>query len=278
MKRFESFFEGLSKLQLFYQTWEAENVRANLVITHGHGEHSEAYARFVEDLGELPIKIWAWDWRGHGRSQGARGAVPDFYVYTQEYELFLRRIVEIEKSKVPTILMGHSMGALIQLKTMLGCELVSATQILSSPFFDVSMPVPAWKRTLSRAILGIYPQLTLNSQIRFEDLISIPELQEDYRRDPYRHQMICPGAFEGALQSGQSVLKQAANFTGPCLCIGPERDPVVATDRFREFFKATGSRDKRLRLYKGRMHEVLNDRGREEPIALIREFILERLK
>lgn len=272
----EGFFNGAEGLRLFFQTWQGQaEPRADLVITHGHGEHSECYHSMVEDLADLPIKFWAWDLRGHGRSQGPRGACRDFYLYTQDFEIFLRK--QILPLKRPLILFAHSMGCLIQLKSLLGePDFQNLPQILSAPFLGISMEIPTWKKSISRWFYELLPEFTLDNGIPYEDLSSDPKVLKAYRKDPYRHQKMSAGAFEPSLRYAEQVINSAKVYRGPILCLISDSDPVVSTPKAIEFMEKVGSTEKKLALFPGRKHEVLNDIGRKEPLEAIREFLLSR--
>src|SRR5215475_9555746 len=57
--------------------WRAPGARANVLLTHGFAEYAERYVehyhRLVPRLNEVGFDVYAFDLRGHGRSQGARG-------------------------------------------------------------------------------------------------------------------------------------------------------------------------------------------------------------
>lgn len=278
-EQFEGFFKGSAGTELFFQTWQASALKGHLVVTHGHGEHSDCYRQMAEDLlADLPLKIWAWDWRGHGRSQGPRGAASDFSIYTQDYEIFLRKVVQIDELKQPVILMGHSMGGLIQLKTLLGYpDWQIHPQILSAPLLGLALAVPKWKEKLSRIMYDLLPEITLDNELRFEDLSSDPKVLQSYRRDPFRHQKISAGVYEASLIAIQNVLSNAHKFHAPLLVFCSDNDPVVSTEKVAVFFEKVKSPEKTLKLFPGRKHEVINDLGREDAISLMTQFIKQQM-
>ena len=68
-KRSEGFFKGYQDINLFFQIWDNPNAKGTIIITHGHGEHSEAYHRLTEAFENDPWTFYGWDLRGHGRSR-----------------------------------------------------------------------------------------------------------------------------------------------------------------------------------------------------------------
>src|SRR5690606_35552325 len=114
-KRSEGFFKGYDDIELFYQTWASDNPAGTLVITHGIGEHSESYIRLADGLKHTPWEVYAWDLRGHGRSEGKRGVVKSFSEYYRDLHCFLELVKEKNADR-PTVLLGHSLGGLINIR------------------------------------------------------------------------------------------------------------------------------------------------------------------
>lgn len=274
MQRTESFFESADGLRLYYQQWSSANPRAQLVITHGLGEHSDCYDDFARELADYDLKVSAWDLRGHGRSQGARGAIADIYQLTQDFEIFVNFILKLGRANEPVLLMGHSMGGLVLLKSLLGLrELQDRPLILSSPFLGVALPVPEWKRQASGVISQVAPRFTLDAGLPPELLTRDPVKLSRYRRDPLRHQKISAGLFESALSSIESVFFHARAFAAPTLLIGSESDPVVDSREIRQLARHLPNPANEIALLPGRLHEVFNDVGREDAFAPLKRFI-----
>lgn len=274
----EGSFKGAGGPNLFFQTWTPPTVKGHLVITHGQGEHSDCYHRVIDHIADLGLKIWAWDLRGHGKSQGPRGSIRDFSYYAQDLEILIKRLVFPAAKKAPLILMGHSMGALVQLQTVLDDQdLRDLPQVISSPFLGVAVKVPAWKATLSSVAYQVLPQISLDSGLTLEMLTRDPEIISEYKRDPLRHFKISSGAFEGAKMSMEQVIEEAELFTGPLMLMGPEDDPVVSTPKFKEFHRNLKSPKVKFKLYPDRRHEIFNDLDREQPLQDLKIFLSEQL-
>ena len=65
-------------LQLYTRDWPASGpLRGQLLIVHGLGEHVERYAHVAAALNAAGWSVHGWDHRGHGRSEGPRGDIPD---------------------------------------------------------------------------------------------------------------------------------------------------------------------------------------------------------
>ena len=61
-----------------------------IVLVHGLGEHSGRYAHVVEPLRGIGWTVVSYDQRGHGRSGGARGALPRFDALLEDLSEVIR--------------------------------------------------------------------------------------------------------------------------------------------------------------------------------------------
>jgi alpha-beta hydrolase superfamily lysophospholipase len=272
--RSEGFFTGYHDAKLYYQKWVPENPKATLVITHGQGEHSESYLRLVDALAGMGLQIIAWDWRGHGRSDGKRGYAGNFQEYCDDYEIFLKECFKDEFfQKHPRIVLGHSMGGLIQLKSLASHPEWSFTaQVLSSPFLGMALKVPAIKEVGAQFLYSFLPTVTLWNEIKDEMLSRDPEVLKEFPKDILRHNRISSGVFLGALESIKYVQERADRFALPTLLQIPSKDLVVSSDASQEFFKNLKC-EKNLKVYTDYTHEIYNDLGRDKVYADLKEFL-----
>lgn len=278
MLRTESYFQSHDGLRLYLQDWMPADPKGHLILTHGLGEHSDCYENFVNELKTSHYRISVWDLRGHGRSQGARGAARDISLFSQDLEILLDRILKICSSKIPVVLMGHSMGGLILLKAVLGQEkLRRLPLVLSSPFLGTSLPIPEWKTSVSKLVAQTLPELTLGNEIDLLDLSRDATVIERYRRDPLRHHRISSGIFESALQSIETIFFRAKYYRGDTFVVTSDQDPVVSSREIQTFFNHLNA-PKELHVLPNRRHEVFTDLGKDEAFQLLRNYLERRLE
>ncbi|HEY0782995.1 MAG TPA: alpha/beta fold hydrolase, partial [Thermoanaerobaculia bacterium] len=106
--------------------------RARIAIVHGYAEHSGRYEELLAELAARGYEGHAFDLRGHGASQGARGHVDDFADYRSDLDRFLERLPD--EPERPLFLLGHSLGGLIALDYCLHRTGMFAGVVVSSPF------------------------------------------------------------------------------------------------------------------------------------------------
>jgi len=279
MRSSEAFFNGYQETRLFYQFWEAKNPKANLIITHGHGEHSECYLRVVEALSDLPLRIFAWDLRGHGRSEGLRGYALNFEDYNRDYEALMMHLQrEHQIFQKPLFLLAHSMGALIQLKALTeNIHWPVTAQALSSPMMGISVEVPLIKDLGAVALRMFLPKVTMGNELSYDDLSRDPVIHQEYDRDVLRHAQMSSGVYLGSLAAMELVKAKVQRIQVPTLLQIAEKDPVVSTEKNLAMFKKLGSKEKLLKVYPDRKHELFNDLGREEVLHDLHDFLQVKL-
>ena len=80
---------------LFYRHWASahpSSAKKAIVLFHRGHEHSGRMQDVVDQLNLPDFDIFAWDARGHGRSDGVRGYAEHFGVLTQDVACFIHQI------------------------------------------------------------------------------------------------------------------------------------------------------------------------------------------
>ncbi|OQW47267.1 MAG: hypothetical protein A4S09_15855 [Proteobacteria bacterium SG_bin7] len=273
MQRKEGHFRGFDGTELFYQTWEPTNSCGTIVITHGLAEHSECYQRLVDGMAPNGWTCLGWDMRGHGRSEGKRGAVKNFDDYSNDLKILVEVLNKVNLPK-PYFLLGHSMGGLVTANTLLKFGDLGAKAIaLSSPLFGIAMPVPAIKDMAARLLSSWIPSLTLNNEIVYENLTHDEAIYKTYDRDPLRHDKISLALYLGMIDSFNFVLLNASKIHVPIFIQLAGDDKVTSRKAAERFYERLGSQRKDLVVYKDYYHEIFNEVGREKVYTDLNNFL-----
>lgn len=271
----EGHFSGYKGANLFFQRWENPRARGTLIITHGHGEHSDSYLRVVEALKNEAWTVYAWDMRGHGRSEGIRGYAESFDDYCKDYYEFLKVVLaEPAVKKGPVVFLCHSMGGLVQLKTLLQHpEIKPDAVVFSSPLVGIGVQVPTFKRVGAEWLRKLLPTVTLSNEVTNEDVTRDPEIIRELEQDPYRHDRISAGVYLGFLESFPIVFNSARDWKLKTLLQISDKDPVVSSSEALRLFEKFSSPHKEIKIYKDAKHEIYNDIVREQVFADLRNFL-----
>ena len=274
--RREGQLAGHDNLQLFFQVWQNPKAKGTIIICHGQGEHSESYNRLIEAFKNDPWSFYAMDLRGHGRSDGKRGYAGNFEDYCKDYHLFVEKILHESKSSTgPTVLLGHSLGGLIQLKTTIDHpEMKVAAQVCSSPLLGVAVPVPEWKTRAADVLNQWLPKVTLWNEITNDMLSRDLDAIREFEQDVLRHNRMSPGVFLGFKNAIEVVQARACEITLPTLFQIPENDPVVSSVDSQKFFQNISSKIKKINIYgDGARHEIYNDLERQKAYDDLKSFL-----
>lgn len=251
--------------------WPAEiraerSPKAVLLIAHGYAEHGLRYAKLARHFAALGYHIYAVDHWGHGRSDGRRGYVPDFSVFTAGLAAQLDH-VKAQHPELPRFLLGHSMGGLIALRHLMRAQGDYQAVALSGPALAMqpqpSMVARGAARLLSRfaSRLGI---MKLDGKAVSRDKAEV----DAYRHDPlvYRGRMSARLAHQMMVNMARAQAG-AAQITLPLLIQHGGADRLTASAGSVHFMRAVGSADKQLKIYDGLYHEIYNEPEKEAVIG-----------
>ncbi|HND85374.1 MAG TPA: lysophospholipase [Pseudobdellovibrionaceae bacterium] len=278
--RKESYNDVSDKVRQFQQTWEVEKPRAAVMVTHGHGEHSDSYNRLIDGLRSLDFNFMSFDFRGHGRSSGRRGYVESIEDYISDIEFAFASFSK-RYEKLPRFCIAHSMGCMIQTRFFLKhpeAQKQVLAQVLSSPFFGLSLDVPVWKKWGSNYLNRYLPKVTVYSEVKNEQLTHDKSVIREYERDTLRHTRVSPGAFLGFLESFEMIPSRAGEILLPTLLQVPENDPVVSTPISREWFGKLKNPLNDIYIYPNCHHEIYNEVARTTVYADTRNYLEKILK
>ena len=103
----------------FFRSWSCKDTAQGVVlIRHGLGEHSGRDNHGAQALTANHLHVYALDHIGHGQSPGKHAFVASFSELTAGVAE-LRSHIASEHPGLPVVLIGHSMGGLIAVRTVL---------------------------------------------------------------------------------------------------------------------------------------------------------------
>ena len=228
-----------------------------MIVSHGFGEHGGGYRRVAEVLGaRLELDVIAVDYRGHGRSPGRRGVVRRYDDLTDDLLKRPRLGAHASLPDLPRFVLAHSNGGQVALRVALARSRLRSRDGRLEPGTAGRRADRAWQadgRPLPRP--GTLPGS--RSEVRFvTDLLTRdPEIQQEHRADPLRHNRMSPPFFFGMVEGGEMLMARAAEIRTPVLMLLGGQDPVIDPATSREFFDRLGSEDKTLLIYPKMLHE-----------------------
>jgi alpha-beta hydrolase superfamily lysophospholipase len=140
----EGFFSAKDNLRLFWESDVPDSPKAHVAIVHGYGDHSGRYRQPIEFLAKEGFAAHAFDYRGHGQSDGRRAHCDHFGQYLEDVELFWDRVRKTAGGK-KVFLLAHSHGGLIAVHWLMKKPAGLAGVVLSSPYLKLALKPPAMK-------------------------------------------------------------------------------------------------------------------------------------
>lgn len=258
--------------RLHFRRWWVEEALGAVVIAHGLGEHSGRYCRLAKFLNRSGFSVYALDHYGHGQSDGRRGDIEDFSLYSEDLSQFIRLVKRDNADRSPHLL-GHSIGGVIAC----GCALRHGgidSLILSAPAFRGLAEPGGAELWLLKRLVKLFPALTLPNRVDPRWLSRDQSVVEAYRADDLVHGRVSSRWFDSFLREREYLYRHLRQITVPCLMLLPGGDRVVDSATSRDWFERLGSDARQLHEFPGAYHEVLNeaDEGPEASELLLQHL------
>ena len=251
-------------VNLYGKSYLPENApKAIVCLVHGFGEHMGRYMHVIEKFVLNDIGQYAFDLRGHGKSEGKRGhgSLQKMLNDVQELVILARR----DFNDLPIFLFGHSMGGNLvanYLIRMISSEISGA--IISSPWFELAFKEPPIQIFLGKIINNTFPSITFPDGLKPEELAHDQEVGIAYANDPLVQDKISARLFFDIKNGGKFAIDKANLIEIPLLVTHGEDDPITSKVASGEF--AERSINSEYKIWKGSKHESHNDVHKEEVI------------
>jgi alpha-beta hydrolase superfamily lysophospholipase len=263
-------------LRLYLRSREALSARAEILISHGFGEHCGRYGALTDHLVRHNYSVTAYDHRGHGLSDGLPGHVESF----NEYDEDLVRVIAKVRSRIEArqlFLIGHSMGGLIALRYLERKSGAVSGAIISAPLIAVAVAVPAHKLMIARVGARMNPRFRLDNSINPADLSRDPEVGRAYAADPLVNRKVSTKWFAEATRAMHEVAERADQITAPVLVMHGTEDRLASVDATRRLFERIAGSDKELVIYPGFYHELFNEPDKQEVFERVTGWLDKRV-
>jgi acylglycerol lipase len=247
-----------------------DNLKAGIILVHGHGEHIQRYSHWLEKFNEKGIGFVGMDLPGHGRSDGKRGNL-NSYSLTDEMIDFL--LAEHKKTfpSVPVFIYGHSLGGGIVLQYLLQKKPEINGAVVTSPTLHLSFEPAKSKLMLARILKNLVPSLTQSSGLNTVHLSHDQKVVDAYIADPLVHDKISVGLFQCMISSAEYSLSNAADLKIPLLLIHGSDDHITSPQGSRDFASKTKMAE--LKIWDGGYHELHNEVFKDDVFSYIVNWI-----
>ncbi|WP_051560593.1 alpha/beta fold hydrolase [Clostridium beijerinckii] len=138
------YISGDKDVKLYYEKYNIENAKANIVISHGYTESLVKYHELIYYFLKEGYNVFGIEHRGHGRS-GTLGIadktqvnVENFNQYVIDFKKFMDEVVMPNNQGKKVLLFAHSMGGTIGTKFIEDYPDYFDAAVLSAPMLEVN--------------------------------------------------------------------------------------------------------------------------------------------
>jgi alpha-beta hydrolase superfamily lysophospholipase len=241
---------------LYVRDWPHASPRGSILLVHGLGEHSGRYVRLAQWLHLRGYAVRCYDQRGHGQTAGPRGAI-------KHGDDLLRDLAEVYDDYASTqpskpFLLGHSMGGLVAVRTVLDGRIQPPAMMLSSPALRTHES--RFMQHVAHFLTRGLPNLPLPNGLPFDKLSHEAQTVTAYREDPLRHGWITPRLADFIFRAGAASIADASQLKTPTLLLVAGSDELVDPAGSRDFASgAWATRQLTTRFFDTLYHELFNE-------------------
>jgi alpha-beta hydrolase superfamily lysophospholipase len=266
-------------LRLVRVAWPAQRVsqpgRGTVLIVHGLGEHCERYIRLASDLSAAGWAVHGYDQRGHGMSEGARGAIASHSSLLDDLALVIDAL-QFERTARPLVLLGHSMGGTVAARLVSDGPAFVDALVLSSPALDPGLGL---MRTLQLAAgARLMPDTPVRNGLQPGCISRDPSIVRAYIDDTRVHDRITPRLARFIVDAGREVIERAARWHTPTLLMWAGADRCVAPRGSAAFAAAAPAGVVHWRRVDGLAHEIFNEPERDLVVGALIDWLSRRAR
>ncbi len=265
--------------RLHLQWWplaRADRVRGTVLIVHGLGEHIGRYGNVADRLNACGWQVVGHDQHGHGRSDGARGALPADDTLLVD----LAQLIDLVRATWPgpLVLLGHSVGGLVAARLVAGAtpapwqRRVDAL-VLSSPALDPGLS--SFQKALLALLGRPAPNLAVGNGLKPQWLSHDAAVVQAYIDDPLVHDRITPRLATFIVEGARAVIERAPRWPLPTLLLYAGADRCVAPAGSAAFAATAPAALVTHRAFDTMYHEIFNEPDKAAVFAVLEPWLAE---
>ncbi|MEM7060941.1 MAG: bifunctional alpha/beta hydrolase/class I SAM-dependent methyltransferase [Pseudomonadota bacterium] len=259
---------------LFYRRWKADRPQTGaVVLLHRGHEHGGRMEHLIDEGLFAGFDVYAWDARGHGWSDGERGAAPHVGELVRDLDAFVRHISDHNGIPVQDIaIVAQSVGAVIAATWVHDYAPPIRGMVLAAPAFEVNLQVPL-ARTVLDLWLKVRGDYTVQSYVQPSMLTQDADRAKSYATDPLITPTISANVLMDLHETAKRVVADAPAITVPTQILIAGSDSVVKKPPQDRFFNKLGANFKDRHVYPDLRHDILGERDRGQVMTDIKRFL-----
>lgn len=250
--------------------WESEEAKAVFVVVHGANEHHGRYSWLIQRMVDDGFHVVIGDLPGQGENPKHKGHIDSFEEYLDTIETWFQRAKQFG---LPVFLLGHSMGGLAVIQTMLKKRLQVNAVILSSPCLGL-VNYPSKLKQLSASLLNrVSPKLRLSSNLPPGSNTRCEEMRKYDQNDPHSVKKVSVRWYFELINAIEDSHNNAEQFPNvPLLLLQAGNDLIVDKQTVIPWFNSLKIDEKYYKEWPELYHEVFNEPEKEKVFHVAKAF------
>ncbi|MCF2446604.1 lysophospholipase [Dyadobacter sp. CY345] len=260
---------------IFYRNWvNGGRPKCVVIIIHGLNSHSGYYKNFAAQLNEHQYEVYALDLRGRGESDGERYYISDYRDIISDIDQLIEIII-CEHPNRPIFLLGHSAGGVFA--SVYAVTHQAKLKGLIAESFAFHLPVPGFALAVMKLLGNLIPHTRL-VKLNNQDFSRDQSVVETMNNDPLLANEKQPAkTMQQLLYAADFLKNNMSEINLPLLILHGTADKATNPSGSKYFFEQASSTDKRLKLYEGHYHDLLNDKYHGIVVKDILRWLHERI-
>ncbi len=223
----EHIWKSHDGLDLYAVQWSScERTEAVVAFVHGHGDHCRRYDEWFSLMNSRNISVVAFDYRGHGRSEGKRGSIRKFDDLLKDVSLLHQNATALYPG-IPVVSYGHSLGGTIVLSYLLKSPSLPSLAIVTSPWLQLNHPPRKFLSVLIKIAGLILPYLTFSTGLHSADFSNAEGYSDNREKDKFIHDRISPRLLLEVQKEVQQIFSHFAEIKTPLLLLQGRDDKIM---------------------------------------------------
>lgn len=266
--------------KIFFRLWQKKNGQSGraLYLVHGQGEQSDRYTHFPFYLSNTVDAIACVDLPGHGQSNGIRGHINNFDQYSDAVVTGFQHFRAKIGSEKETHWLGHSLGGLITLRTLLAKQNLNLASVTASaPLLGLALKAPKIKSMAARLIEPVLGQLPLDNELDAQTISRDASVVAEYSNNKLNHGKVTPRFFVRLMREMELMKAPQNEFAYNLMMLSPLSDKIVSWQSglsFYERLKMKSGSKKEYQSFPDFYHESFNETGKDRAFACLESWIL----
>lgn len=268
-------FRSSDRTKLHTYRYPVESPQCLVIIYHGLHAYCNNYALMAKYFADIGCEVVAFDWRGHGKSEGSKGLLSTFDSLLDDCLKFYREMSDYFPG-LPIYIVGGSLGACMcihiqhQIKSIKG-------MVLFSPAIKPNIKCHLFAGALAKTVSSLFPKMYLvkGNPKQYCPTIEVANYIEE---NPYIYTgKVRAGTIGTATRAMEKVVDLVDSISIPFVAIQGSDDKVVDPEMARIMCERAVVEDKTFWMYENLSHALIFEKEIYEILQRVQKWLDERI-